>query len=111
MHLVPVGQTFDRGDLGAVGLHGKHQTCSSRLAVEQDGAGATDTMFASEVRAGEADVFADHVSKRSTGFNVEGVAQAIDRDVDLLGAHAVTPIVAAASARPRRVRTPAMCLR
>ena len=110
MHFVAIGQALDSDDRGAVRLDCKHEAGPGRLAAEKDRAGAADTVFASEMGAGEPDVFADDVGERAAGFDVKGGALAVDGEGDRM-AHAGTPVLAAASARPQRVRTPAICRR
>ena len=45
---------LDREQFVSVGLHGEHQAGAGRTPVEQDGAGAADTVLAAEMRAGQA---------------------------------------------------------
>ena len=46
------GQTFDRGDLGAIGLHCKHGARLDRLPIEVDRACATRRRVTADVGAG-----------------------------------------------------------
>jgi hypothetical protein len=59
--LVGGGQAFDRGDVGAVRLAGEQEAGPDGDAVEPDGAGAADTVFAADVRPSQAEIVPEEV--------------------------------------------------
>jgi hypothetical protein len=61
--LFGVGQSFDRLDGAAVGLHRQHQAAAHDLAVHADGAGTAHAVLAADVRAGEAELLAQEVDQ------------------------------------------------
>src|SRR5262249_58395897 len=76
-------QAFDRGDLGAVRLHGEHETGARRLAVDQHGAGTADAVLAPDVRAGEGQVLAEKIDEELAGLAPPLTRGAVDREADV----------------------------
>src|SRR5256885_5147688 len=64
MELAALLQPLDRGDLGAVGLHGEHRARLHRVAVEDHGARAAVRGVAADVRARHAEHFANEVDEQ-----------------------------------------------
>jgi hypothetical protein len=60
-------QPFDSNYLMSVGLHRQHQAGSCRSAVDKNGAGSANSMFASEMSAGQTKLMAQEICKRSSG--------------------------------------------
>ena len=58
VQLVALGDAFDRGDVGAVGLAREHGAGLHRLAVDMDDAGAALAGVAADMGPGEAEVLA-----------------------------------------------------
>jgi hypothetical protein len=92
VRLVSVGEPFDGGDLGSFGLNCEHEAGPSRLAVEEDRAGATYAVLASEVGATESKVVADGVGESAPGFNSELDSSTVDRERDWDGRHVRPPM-------------------
>ena len=85
-HAVAVArQAFDRGDVGAVGLHREHGARLHRLAVDQHGARAADAGFAADVRAGQAQGVAQEVNEQQTGLDDVIARRVVDPDADRNG--------------------------
>jgi hypothetical protein len=61
---VGVRHAFDRGDIGAVGLHCEHRAALHRHAVDIDGAGAAMGGLAANMGAGHRQVFADEMHQQ-----------------------------------------------
>jgi len=57
------GEALDSPQIVAVGLNREHDARSNGLAVEQDGAGAADTVLAADVRAGEPEIVSDEIAE------------------------------------------------
>ena len=74
------GQALDRGDRGAVGLHGEHRARLHRLAVEVDGAGAARRRVAADVRAGEAAASRGGSARAAFGVRRRRCAPSVHRD-------------------------------
>ena len=77
-----LGEGLDRLHVSAVRLDRQHQARTRRPAVDADGARATDTVLASQVGAGQAQVLAEHVGQRAAGFNLEILVPPVDPDGD-----------------------------
>ncbi len=82
------GHPFDGGDRRSIGLDGEHQACSHGPAVDQDGAGSADAVLASEVGAGEPEIFAQCICEGLAGLDVDGGAFSVDGEFD---SHQWTP--------------------
>jgi hypothetical protein len=48
-------QSFNSSNVVSIRLHSKHQTGTHRFTIQQDCAGATDTMLAADVGTGESE--------------------------------------------------------
>jgi hypothetical protein len=59
-----VGESFDRHDLAALGLHREHQTRAHRCVIDNDGAGAAHTMLATNMGSGEAEHMTQAIRQR-----------------------------------------------
>src|SRR5207244_10696896 len=82
----------------------------ARLAGERHRAGAADAVRATEVRAGEPEVFSQHLGQGAPGLGVDRSALAVHDQLDAVGrAHAAPPARAPASARHRLVITATSC--
>jgi hypothetical protein len=57
VELLAGSEPFHRTDLCLMALHRQEETAAHRFAVQQDGAGPTDPMFASQMCAGEIEIF------------------------------------------------------
>jgi hypothetical protein len=55
MQVTTAGQALDRGDLGAVGLHGQDRAALHRVAVEVHRAGTAVGGVATDVGAGQSE--------------------------------------------------------
>src|SRR5689334_2359336 len=82
MQLTVLGQALDRGDLGAVGLHGEQGARLHRLAVHEDGAGAALAGVAADVGACQPDRLADVVDEQQARLHFVTLRLAIDRRLD-----------------------------
>src|SRR5215470_14320799 len=100
-----VRQPFDSHDLGAVRLHREHQACAHGVTIDEDRTGTTHTMFASNMRTGQAQVMAQAISKREPRLDLDRhlIAVYFESDWGLHGYH----VAARLSARPTRVPTSA----
>src|SRR5262245_33889754 len=96
--LLAGGQALDGADLGAVGLHAEHQARPGRAAVHQYGAGAADPVLAAQVRAGIAQVVAQHVGQGPARLHGEFVLTPVDAQVDAV--HVLHAAPSPAGARP-----------
>ncbi len=63
-------ETFDGGDIGAIACHRISDAGARRYAIDQDGAGTADAMFAAEMRAGEIERVAHHVGETRAWLDV-----------------------------------------
>src|ERR1051325_646050 len=82
VQLAVAGETFDRGDRGAVRLHGEHRARLHRLPVEEDRADAALAGVAADVRAGEAELVAQEVDEEEARLDVRRLLRAVDREGD-----------------------------
>src|SRR3954451_3513577 len=82
VELAVLGQPLDGLDVQVVGLDAEHEAGARRLALDEHGAGATDAVLAADVRAGEAEVVAQHVGERAPGLDHGLAADAVDGDRD-----------------------------
>ena len=58
------GETLHGLEAVAVGLRGEHQAGARRDTVEQDGASATDPVFAADMRSREQQIVADEIREQ-----------------------------------------------
>src|SRR5262245_39909912 len=109
MKFVAVGKTFHGVKLRAVGLHREHKAGTHRFTVEQNGAGATHSMFTTQVGAGEIQLLANEIGQRHSDFNESLISAPVDGDLDgLFAAHCPTPFsdLVSADSRALRAKTP-----
>ena len=76
-------QSFDRGDIRAVGLGHEHGAGFHRFAVHRDRAGTAVRCFASDVRTGDVQAFAQGVDQQFTRFGQKLLFLAIHRQFDV----------------------------
>ena len=111
------GEALDGRDLGAVGLHGEHETRPHGVAVEQDGARSAHAVLAPEVRAGEPAVLPQGVGEHLAWLDREGTRSPLTVSDTERSATAPArshaqqlvsppPRRSAAAARPRRAGRP-----
>src|SRR5438270_462951 len=79
---VSAGQSLDGRDLAAVRLAHRHEAGAHLVAVEAHRAGAAVAGIAADLRAGQAQVLAQHVHEPPTWVGVEHVPDAVDRERD-----------------------------
>ena len=82
MQLVAVRETLDGTDFLAVGLHGEHQARAHWFAIDNDRAGAADTMLATDMGSGLSAIFTDGIGQRAPRFDGDRVIAAVDIDRD-----------------------------
>jgi hypothetical protein len=70
-------KTLDRLHSMAAGLCGQHDARSRRFAVEEDGAGAADTVLAPDVRTGERELAADEIAEQQARLDIALVQRAV----------------------------------
>src|SRR5262245_40363257 len=104
-----VAQPFDRDDLGSLGLNGKHQTGSHRIAIDDNRASTADTVLATEMRSGEPQLLAQAIGKRHARRHRDIDPLAVDPETNLeRRLRHVPPPIARSSARsvsvPARAR-------
>jgi hypothetical protein len=80
--LLANGETFHRADLRPVGLDAEDQAGPDRGLVQDHRAGPADTVLAAQVRAGVAEVVAEHVGQRPAPLDHQVVVPAVDLDRD-----------------------------
>src|SRR5579859_1745467 len=73
-------EPFDGPDLGAVGLYGQPQARPDRSAVDMDGAGAADAVFAPDMGAGGTDDVAQKVGQQQARLGIAGDPAAVECD-------------------------------
>jgi hypothetical protein len=66
MQIFRCAQPLDGRDLVAIGLHGEHQAGTDRLAVEQDSAGTTYPVLATDMRTSQAQVVAQEIAEQQS---------------------------------------------
>ena len=83
VQLAVLGQTLDRGDLGAVGLDGEDRAGLDAAAVDQHRARAALARVAADVRAGQQQLLAQEVDEEQARLDVALAHLAVDghRDV------------------------------
>jgi hypothetical protein len=62
----------------AVGLHGKHDTGTDRLPIEQNGTGPTNPVLAANVGAGQAQFVAQKVAQQQARFDAAFILCSVD---------------------------------
>lgn len=64
------GYPFDRRNRVAVGLHREHKTGTHRLAIEQDGAGATNSVFAPRMGSDQEQIVPERIQESLARLDV-----------------------------------------
>jgi hypothetical protein len=82
MQLAMARESFDGGDLGAVGLDSQERAGLDGLAIEQDGAGAAQGGFATDMRSGQPAEIAQEMNEQQARLNLVLVRSAIDSNID-----------------------------
>jgi hypothetical protein len=77
-------QSFDRFQLCAVRLHGKHETRADRFAIQQHRAGAANAVLATDVRPRQAQIVPDEVGQELPWFDFAPVLSLVDSNRDLV---------------------------
>jgi hypothetical protein len=80
MQVIHGSQSFDCENLMAVGLHSKHQAGPDRFSIKQNGASATYTVLAADVRASQAKLMAQEIAQQQARLDGALVLGAIDSD-------------------------------
>src|ERR1700722_8218182 len=76
------GDALYGGDTMTVGLDGKHQAGTDGRAVEENGAGAADPMFAANMGAGEFQMFAQEIRQIEPWLHMRLISYAVDVNAD-----------------------------
>jgi NAD(P)-dependent dehydrogenase (short-subunit alcohol dehydrogenase family) len=102
-------EPLDGLELGAVELDGEEQARAHRLAVEEDGAGAADSVLAAEMGARQLQVLAQEVREALPRLHQALVRLAVHGQADDTRRVHAAPLPARSQARAsaRRVSTPA----
>ncbi len=88
-------QAFDRVDPPSLDLAGGHQARAHLLAVQPDGARSAVARVAADLRAGQAEVLAEHVDEASAPVGADLDVAAVDREPEArLDDHAATSAIA-----------------
>src|SRR5205814_766754 len=82
MQCAILGQTLDRGDLGAVRLHRQQRAGFHRLAIEQDSAGAAKTRLTSDMSARQLALVTEEMDEERAWLDRVLVFDPINPDVD-----------------------------
>ena len=77
--LISVGESFDCLDFLSIGSDRKHQAPVDPPSVKMNGARAAFTAIAPLLGAGEVEPFSQYIQQRRTGFNLDAMANTIDR--------------------------------
>ena len=80
--LLAVGEPFHGAYLGAVSLNAEDQAGADRGVVQDHRAGTADAVLAAQVRAGVAQVVAEHVGERPARLDDQVVVAAVDPQPD-----------------------------
>src|SRR5690348_13014019 len=94
---------------GAVSLHRKYEARTDRLAIEQNGAGAANSMFTTQMSAGKIQLLANEIGQGHSDFDEPLKSPPVDGEFDsLLAAQCFTPFLdlASADSRALRAKTP-----
>ena len=80
---VGIGHTFDRGDIGAVGLDREGHAALDRHVVHLDGAGAAMAGVATDMSSGEILLFAQEVDQQGARLDQRLNLLAVDGQFDV----------------------------
>ena len=80
-------QTFDRGDLRAIGLRGQHQTGADRRAIDNDSARPAYTVLTADVCPGELKIATERIGQAGARFDVDLDLLAVDSETSGPGRH------------------------
>ena len=83
VQLTVLRESFDRGDLGALGLHGEDRAGLGAAAVDEDRAGAALAGVAADVRAGQIQLLAQEVHEECARLDVRFAHLAVHVDRNL----------------------------
>ena len=72
------GHALDCVDDGAINLHRKHQATAHRQTVDQNRAGATNTVFATDMSPREANLMAQTINQGKPRLDLEFVVRAVN---------------------------------
>ena len=86
---IAVGKTFDGRDRSALGLQRQHVAGLHRVAVHMHGAGAALRGVAADMRAGEAQCFAQEMNEQGTPLDLGRDGLAVHRHLN--GGHSDPP--------------------
>src|SRR5262249_52454744 len=75
-------ETFDCQHFATIGLNREHRTRLHCAPVQYHGARSAVTGVAADMRAGEAQGFANEVDKQQPRFYIGGMIDAVDFDID-----------------------------
>jgi len=79
MQLAALGEALDGRDMRAVAGDGERRAGFDRAAVDMNDAGAALRRVAADMRAGEAQVFAQVLSQQGAGIDIRRHRLAVDR--------------------------------
>jgi hypothetical protein len=83
MKLIAIGESFDCLDFLSIGSDRKHQAPVDPPSVKMNGARAAFSAIAPLLGAGEVEAFSQNIQQRRTGFNLNAMANTIDRQGDV----------------------------
>ena len=83
MQLVALGEAFDGGDVGAVGLTDQHGAGLDRPAVDMHDAGAALAGVAADMGAGQAQMLAQQMDKQGAVLDIGRDRLAVHRQFDV----------------------------
>src|SRR5580700_6933804 len=109
VELAALSQALDGEDVCSARLHREHETGTGGFPVDEDGAGPAHPVLAAEVCPGEPEVLPQEVGEGPPRLHRPSVHRAVDRELDLNGAHAASHARCAATDNVRWARTPARC--
>src|SRR5262245_52050972 len=76
------GQPLDSENVCSVGLDGQHQTGPRRLAIDEDGARATDALLAAHADASKTNVLTEKIRKQLARRHCPLKGLPVDRQAD-----------------------------
>ena len=78
VQLLAIRETLDGPDFATVGLHSEHQTGAHRLAVNNHGTGAADSVLTADVGSGLSAILTDRIGQSATWLNSNRVIAVVD---------------------------------